>query len=103
MLGVYEEIVEIVRVSGRHVLCSVAIEFLVLSDENREFVVSAVCQRPGRPLRKGVKIMGPPRKGIIKTWHKSKNTGDQQYRNACCEADENRPLYSFRSNELVGI
>jgi hypothetical protein len=97
------EVVKIVGVSGRHILCSVAIELLQLSDESRELVVRAISERAGHPVCNGVKIFGTARKGIIETWHKSKNIRDQQYRNACSETDENRPLYAFRSNEPVGI
>lgn len=97
------DVVEIVGASRRHIRCSIAIELLLLSDENREFVVRAVSQRPGHPVGNGVKICGTPRKGIIETWHKSESTGDQQKKNAGTEGDENRPLCSFRSNELVGI
>jgi hypothetical protein len=97
------EVVEIVRVAGRHILCSVAIELLLLSDENREFVVRSVSHRPGHLVRNHVKIFGMPRKGVIETWHKSKTTGDQQNEKAGAEGDKNSPLRSFRSNELVGI
>jgi hypothetical protein len=60
-LGVYKKVVEIVGVSGRHILCSIAIVFLLSSDENREFVVRAVSKRPGHPVRNGVKVFGVPR------------------------------------------